>query len=149
MADTLITGTTLIEDKRSERGEVWSCAGIDFFTSAPDQHIIERNLGGDGTVKNSSGGNLIFSVGVHLPNGAKVTSVIIYGEDGADVCAFSRTPNSSARGTAELMATSTLNSETTTITSEIINNEDYRYYLSTETIEFTHEIYGARIKYTY
>ena len=31
MADTLIQGTTIIEDKRSEKGEIWSTSGVGFF----------------------------------------------------------------------------------------------------------------------
>jgi len=148
MADQLITGTTLIEDKRSEKGEVWSATGVDFIAIdiSLDDVNYDNSLWGEAV---AVGSGIVFNCAVHLPNGATITSIKVFGNVGATAETYTLLRNNFAAGTAETLATANIGTEDTTISSAVINNEDFHYFIRTSSLDTTDTIYGAVIKYEF
>lgn len=148
MADTLITGTTIIEDKRSETGKVWSCAGVNFKSqSLASTGLYYVTPGGVDNGKlhiTSQDGENDTCAPVNLPHGAVVTGAIVYGSDTAETWILRRIKLSDQSD--DTLATGTIGTESTTITSEEIDNFTYAYFLTAGTGN-SDEIYGARITY--
>ncbi len=147
MADTLITGTTLIEDKRSAiSGRVWSCAG-QVFRPSTDTVTFLNATGVDLFLENNDAGDRMFHAAVHLPHGAKVTAVIVHGDDATDVWSLRRNPiNEGLAASTSVMATSTMGTEDTSITDDIIDNNTYCYSLLVILAQ-NKEVDGARIRF--
>jgi len=83
---------------------------------------------------------------VMLPNGATITGVCVYGSDATNTWALYRgVKNDSV--TLVNMASANHNTEDTTITSGVIDNSAYRYFIETTTGAGDH-IYSAIIEYT-
>jgi len=151
MADTLIQGTTIIEDKRSEKGEVWSCAGSDFNGSTPDTDDITLSSGDDGSLLASADGITCLK-GVNIPNGATIKEVVVYGDAAASAetyFLYRRSIDSGIGAGATIMATANIGTVDEIINKPIINNEDFCYWLQTTSIDTGDEIWGARIKYEF
>ena len=148
MADQLITGTTLIEDKRNEFGKVWSCLGVNFTSLSPDVDNLVFNVT-NGKVL-ASADNLTLMAPVSLPHGARVSGVIVYG-DAAAAAGITWTLERIQLDdlTVGAMASAAVNTEDTTITNGTIDNTNYGYFISMGEEEFDtgDEIYGARIRY--
>lgn len=101
----------------------------------------------DGIVFDNGGGSL-FVASVTIPDGATVTSVIVYGNDSAETWELRRSDISSA--TSSQMATASFNSADSSITNATVDNSTYAYYLRTPTaLDFEEVIYGARVTFTY
>lgn len=149
MADQLISGTTLIEDKRGERGNVWSTSGISFIPANPAADSVLYDLAGDGSATSQSA-DLEFKCPVELPHGVTVNNVVVYG-DAASAAGITWTLDRvDHTGTETVMASAAVNTEDTTISNEVINNDDFFYFLSSGLNEWdaNDRIFGARIKYT-
>ncbi len=147
MADTLILGTTIIEDKRSEKGEIWSCKGVGFLTDSPDIDNITFNA--DGITALSANAAVTYFREVELPNGVTVTKVIVYGSDTADTWELKRAPIASA-ASAEVLASGVIDTEDTSISFPIINNDTYGYFFRVAGLSATSDqIRGARIIYEF
>ena len=127
MADQLITGTTLIEDKRSGRGEAWSINGAGFIAKNPDVDDVSYNTD-FGSISAASGTD--FLAPVNLPNGVKITSFIITGSDATNTSNLYRVPINVQ--SQVIMATSTINTEDSTITNPVIDNRNFTYFLKAE-----------------
>ena len=144
MADQLITGTTLIEDKRTgvSFGKIWSCSGANFISGEPDTDdiIIES-----GTVFEANVNGIFAQAPVSLPNGAIITGVIVYGSISDETWFLSRIKLSDR--TIVQMATAAFNTEDTSITNPTVDNSLYGYGFHTSGIDATDEIWGARIIY--
>jgi len=141
MADQLLTGTTLIEDKRGEFGKVWSCPGIAF--RAIDGGLNSMDYGN--AYVETTGDWL--AAPVYLPNGAEVIGVVVYGVDTGEEWQLVRKQTSAVNVTT-VMATAAFSTEDTSITSAIIDNSTYSYYLMcTSDLDDSDIIYGARIRY--
>lgn len=146
MADQLLTGTTLIEDKRrTDFGLIWSCTGSDFTTITPD--VDDVNYGNNSITANADG-ITIKGGNVHLPNGSVVTSVTMYGNAGASAETWTLARKTLATGTEADLATAAINTEDTSISNATIDNSNYSYSFSTTTIDTGDSIYGAKIVYT-
>ena len=151
MADTLIRGTTIIEDKRTEKGEVWSCAGNNFKGTSPEvDNIAYINLD-TGKVLGQENDNTLIAP-VSLPNGATITAAIVYGNAAAAsgiTWTLYRVNISSDSGGS--LASASVNTEDTSISDAVIDNNTFAYFISTGTDEFDNndEIHGARIKYEF
>ena len=143
MADQLITGTTLIEDKRHEFGKVWSAIGKQFdFGNSSDTYE------GDWGIlisKNPAAGGMAIC-GVNLPDGSEVKSFIVYGSENDLTCNLKR-HQLSTRSTEDTMASANMNTADETISNERINNHLYSYYIEVEEMAATDEIWGAKIVY--
>ncbi len=140
MADQLITGTTLIEDKRNtEFGKIWSCAGINFSGDA-----TAANYDSNGNVI-ASGGTPRLTAPVSLPHGAVITHVVVY-TTGAFAANW-ELKRVDHTGTSTILASAAANSEDSTITNPTVDNENYQYFIfNTDPSNAT--VHGARIKYT-
>ena len=147
MADQLITGTTLIEDRRSERGEVWSCAGVNFMSQRDDQVDRDGSDSAYGNVQCGTTGGTFFTAQVNIPNGSKIIGVVVYGSESDESYTLHRiTMSDSAIST---MATANMNTEDTTITSDVVDNSNYAYMIRTSTLDPDDKIYRARIRYEF
>ena len=139
MADQLITGTTLIEDRRSGTGIIWSCSGINFTANPANTWTYS---GGDF----ASTDTLFAKAPVTLPNGVIVTAVIVNCSVSDETWTLNRSLRNAA-SSSEALATANMNTEDITISNEIIDNDTYRYWLETSSIDTGDTIFGARIKY--
>ena len=124
MADQLITGTTLIEDKRSEKGEVWSCSGANF------KHYDLSGLAvtlydSNGVFLMPTGTTLV--VNVNLPNGATITGATVYADAAFNVNWELKRVNHA--GVSTIIAAATQGVEDTTIVNPIVNNHDFSYFI--------------------
>ncbi len=143
MADQLLTGTTLIEDKRSEKGTVWSTTGAGWMaTNTNDDDIA---VDSNGTFTNQGAGDIEVVCPTDLPNGAKITSVIVYGDTANPTWTFKR--QLSSAGTSETLATASMNTADTTIGEPTINNSSYGYWIDIANLSQNEVIYGVRIEY--
>jgi hypothetical protein len=122
MADTLITGTTLIEDKRREFGGVWSCTGLHFRATDGGLNSMDN-----GSAYVSSTGDFL-AAAVFLPHGAKITGVVVYGVD-EDAVGWELHRKITNAGSQELMATAAINIEDKSILNETVDNSTYSYFL--------------------
>lgn len=111
-----------------------------FISENPD--VEDVTIRSDGTVANAAAS---FAAPVFLPNGAIVTSVIMYGAAPGEAWSLVRTSFAGANTT---MATAAIGTADSTITAATIDNETYSYSIGTSTFDATELIYGARITYT-
>ncbi len=149
MADTLIQGTTIIEDKRSARGEIWSCPGNNFQALSPDSFDMTYLNASDVAtgVAETTGAGINLVAAVFLPNGVTITGVITYSDVSTESWTLKRINIST--GVAEILATASLNTEDTSITSSTVDNDTYAYLIGIEPMDASDEIWGARIKYEF
>ena len=145
MADTLIQGTTIIEDKRSAKGEVWSCSGSKFQGSNPDVNDVFIAAAQGGTF-GSSANTIDINASVELPNNVKIIGVIVYGSNSTTTWNLQKSPLNAV--TTTTIATAVTNTEDTSISNNIVNNSDSRYNLFVDDLISGAEIWGARIRYT-
>jgi len=123
----------------------WSCTGTDFLSSNPNTDACDLNVNDGDYVAEAD--NLYPLVAVHLPNGAIVTGAVVYGSTSARTWALLRkTTNSS--DAAGSMATTTMNTEDTSISNATIDNGTYAYFIRVSLLDNTERIWGARITYT-
>jgi len=147
MADTLIAGTTIIEDKRSEKGEVWSCGAENFSAGNPDTDRV-YNQGESNITMEEDGINMYCPV--YLPQGVTITAVKVYGNAGAaaeTVYLFRNALDSTGQGI--VCGPTNINTEETTIAEPIVDNMTYRYWIATSTMDTGDSLYGVRIKYEF
>ena len=146
MADTLIRGTTIIEDKRVGSGTIWSIPGVAFTTRQPQTDAVVKDTL-TGFIRADTD-NIELMVSVNLPQGVTVTKVIVYGNAGA-IAGITWTLFRVDRigGTSVTMATAAVGTEDTSIGDAIIDNSGFSYMIAMGVNEFdnTDEIYGARI----
>ena len=146
MADTLIQGTTIIEDKRTGKQQTWSCSGSAFFT--PDSIATDFSNWDDpnfGTLLLDATTPAIKS-DVNLPNGAKITGAVVYGNDAGETWTLYRSLLTA--GTIETVATAAIGTEDIIITNAIVDNLTYSYFFLVKSLDSSDEIYGAKITYT-
>jgi hypothetical protein len=145
MADQLISGTTLIEDKRRAVSEVWSCGGSNFIPQANSTQAVEYGGDNGDGLQNKDGGTINVFAYVTLPNGVEVTGAIVYG-NGVETWTLKRSAIDNS-ASEETMATAAIDTEDITISNETINNSSYRYFLEVTNLADDGYIHGARIKY--
>ena len=127
MADQLITGTTLIEDKRSEAGTAWSIKGVGFINKNPDVDDTAYNTD-YGSVTATAGTD--FLAPVNLPNGVTIKSIKATGTDSTNSLNLYKIPLGTQSQT--IMATGVLNTEYTSITEPVIDNRNFGYFIKVE-----------------
>ncbi|MHA1304769.1 MAG: hypothetical protein ACTSPI_13815 [Candidatus Heimdallarchaeaceae archaeon] len=127
----------------------WSNSGPDWKPRYPvtkDHHYD----GDDGYVRADEDG-VDFVCNVSLPHEATITNIIVYGNAGAaeETWTFRRSEIDQESGDG--IATANINSADTTLVpegSEVVDNENYRYWFVTSTLDTGDMIYGAVITYT-
>jgi hypothetical protein len=152
MADQLITGTTLIEDRRSSVGEIWSCAGCHFDPVNPATDVHMKGLDAGANIYGAgiaSGNDQVWVANVNLPNGVKVTRAIVWVFNGGTVATWSlrRRQLTATTATSEILATADENVEDTSILYDIIDNNTYAYFFHILDVDANVNINGARIVY--
>ena len=145
MADQLITGTTLIEDKRDPAGGVLSIPGCAFIMEIDNKSYTYAGGGivKDGDIYVEDAGQLLAPI--ILPHGAEVTGAVVYGAQAVDLWYLYR--KNLSDGTNTEMASAIVNTEDTSISNEKIDNTLYSYFIITEDLENGDMIHGARITY--
>ena len=96
-------------------------------------------------VKVTTSGTQFFAP-VHLPHGAVVTEVKIYGSDSSETWGLYRVGRDGV--TYSTMASANLNSADTSISYATIDNYNYAYHIIVSALESGEEIDGGYIKYT-
>lgn len=85
---------------------------------------------------------------VNLPNGATVTGVVVYGNAGAQAETWELRRVKLSDASNLQMATAAIGTEDTTISSEVIDNSQYAYFIITSTLDTGDSVYGARVSFT-
>lgn len=91
--------------------------------------------------------NIFMMAPIHLPHGAVVTSIIIYGNDVGKTWYLYRTPLNTP-ASPETLATAAFNAADTTITTGTIDNQNYCYHVGTNDMDTGDIIFGGTIAYT-
>lgn len=150
MADTLIQGTTIIEDKRSDKGEVWSASGTLFTTENPDVNDYSYGTTDGGIIADAD--NLRFFCPVNLPQGVTITKVIVQG-NAAAIAGITWTLRKieKAGSTNATIATAAVGTEDNTITEPVVDNNNFTYFIGCGANEFdiNDKIFGAQITYEF
>ena len=146
MADQLISGTTIIENKRTEKGEVWSCSAQAWQT-ARENDDVEKDDNRNQLVWSATAGSTIAAVDVQLPNGATITSCVVYGSDTGLTWTLYRDLITLA-ASADTLATANVGTEDTTISNAVIDNHNYCYWIVVSGLT-SDSLYGARVKYEF
>ena len=145
MADQLITGTTLIEDKRTGTSNILAVNANNFVTDDFDEASQSWTRSGGALTADVNG--MTFRCPINLPNGAIVTAAICWGTVTDESWTLSRYANDTG-GAGEALASANLDTEDTTISNATINNNDYSYSISTSSLDATDTLHGGRITYT-
>ena len=80
---------------------------------------------------------------VNLPNGAIISTAIVFGADSADTWTLKRIKYDT--GTVQILSSGTFNTQDITISYSTIDNLNYGYFFETGTVD--DNIVGARITY--
>ena len=123
----------------------WSCRGINFHAEYPASSVIQLTANGN-LIVGADGVQLFAHVA--LPHGATITNVIVTGNAAASAESWYLERCLLSGVSPGLMATAAINTADSTITSPVVDNSTYAYYLVTDTMDTSDEIYGAIIEYT-
>ena len=132
------TGAVSLKNKST----LYSLSPSDFTTALPDTDDISRTP----LAIQASANGIIFYASVHLPHGAVVTEVNVYGNAGAQAETYTLQRVDRMGGGAD-MATANIGTEDTSISYATISNL-YSYVISTSSLDTGDIIYGAMIDYT-
>ena len=122
----------------------WSCPGIHFDASNPGSDPVLK--AGDSYIR-ALADSLYFGAQVNLPNGATITGVVVYGNAAAEAETWSLQRITMSDRTVLEMATTYIGNEDVTVTSPVVDNSLYAYFLFTSSLDTNDEIWGARITY--
>lgn len=190
MADTLITGTTIVESSSRSDADV-PIGGIiewdDSVASLPVAFVecngatvsdplspyngvavpnlnteyitinsndwITGNINSDDVSGNfgsraATGSIIILNAPLNLPNGATITACIVNGNPGASAETWTLRRVQLDSVTADTLATANFDTEDTTISNGVIDNENYSYSLGSSSIDAGDTIYSAKITLT-
>ena len=132
------------------RVSYWSCSGANFVASNPDtdQVSIENStFDGESSIE-AEADNIHFQAEVHLPHGAIVTRVIIYGDAAAHAETWELVRLITDGTVDSVMATKNIGTADATISDATIDNQNYTYQLSTTSLDTNDSIQNAYITYT-
>jgi hypothetical protein len=128
--------------------QFWSCNGCNFVPNDPNGNTYSYNAAnGILTVTVAAGGDDSHLAPVSLPHGSVVTGAVVFGNDATNVWVLSRRAHIGG-AVSDLAAATNVNTENTTISNAIIDNNAYSYFFATsfganDTVE------GARITYQF
>ena len=124
----------------------WSCSATAFHALLPDVDDIHYGMNTGDLTADAAINNDTLQAPVNLPNGAVITGVIVYGSDGTNAVSLFRKTLNAAGSTLEMASTS-INTEDTTISNATVDNSTYGYFLEVEHGN-ADVLYGARVTYT-
>jgi len=126
-------------------GKVWAASGTDFIALNSSTEYATYSV----TTGNANTATLFgtaYVCPVHLPNGATITGVVVYGNSTSENWALRKGTHQSA--TISSIATATIETEDTSISGNPVNNSTNYYFLTTDVMDQNDKIEGARITYT-
>ncbi|KKK94284.1 hypothetical protein LCGC14_2684420, partial [marine sediment metagenome] len=123
----------------------WSCSGTDFKDDTPNTDYINYELATGYAVAKTLLGTAMVAP-VHLPHGATITAVIVYGTSAAE--SWNLIKGTHQSGTLVNVASANVETEDTSIAGNPVNNQTNFYFFKTSVINQNEKIEGARIKYT-
>jgi len=132
---------TIIKSKE----ELWSQAGS-CFLNASNASLYSRSLG---TITAGETGAIFFCP-VNLPEGATITSCVVYGNvtDTNETWTLRLVDINGASGTpGGIVSSSKINTMNKSMQWPIVDNKYYAYFLITSALTLNDEIFGARITY--
>jgi len=91
---------------------------------------------------------VVFHAAVHLPHGAVVTGIIVYGDAAATAESYTLYRTNKDDQNGDTLAQANIGTADATISNATIDNSNYTYVLSTSTLDTDDKIYGAVITYT-
>lgn len=124
----------------------WSCTGDHFMSGNPDTDQI--TYGGDSGTVTAQANGINFNASVFLPNGAVVTSVIVYGNAGATAETWELERFTLSSAATATMASANIGTADSSISNATIDNNNYGYHFITTSLDTNDVIYGAKITYT-
>lgn len=146
-SDPLFTGRTEVDTtNKLNIGTVWSCPGINFIRRDDgDLWGYDSNSG-----KFHSNTSSILAVApVFLPHGATITRVIVTGLDANSSNSwFLKRAVISTGAQDATLASGAINTESTSITSAVVDNLTYSYFFSCGDMDSADDIWGASVTYT-
>jgi len=122
-----------------------SIPGIAFDAQNPDIDNIFKNH--TGYIQADADG-IIFVCSVNLPDGATITSVMVYGNANAEVEYWTLQRIELSDATNNIMSSALIGTSDATITNPVVDNSLYAYSFYTTSLDTNDQIYGARITYT-
>ena len=125
-----------------------SIPGTAFFPALPATQAVEKSTTYMGAMNNGSGGTIFAVAPVMLPHNAVVTAVIVYMSVSTRTWNMHVSDLNETSTTSTVMATTTTNSEDTTITAPTIDNINKKYFINIASIGNAEVVAGARITYT-
>lgn len=120
----------------------WAIRGNDFKAETGTQDYA---VSSGGAMNIDSTG--VFYATVHLPHGAVITNVAVYGNDSGESWSLYTANAANGSATASTLITSHSMNSTRTI-SHTVNNQFNGYYFKTSSLDSSDVIRGARITYT-
>jgi hypothetical protein len=141
--DYQVANKKYVDDNISGSGTFYYAVNpSSFIASAPNSDPVALTTG---QISASSSTINIYAP-INLPHGATVTSVIVRGDVSTRTWALTRFANGGSTGNG--LATAVLNTVDTSISLEVIDNENYNYGISVSQLEVGEKVYDATIIYT-
>ncbi len=129
--------------------EIWNCAGINFIPLNTDTDTFRAESGA--RIADAGLGEMFLFANVTLPDRAVISEVKVFGEvqSGTVDWHLFRILLGNIVGEEQTeMAAAALNTSDKTISNNLVDNENYSYYLRADKLEDGDAIVGAWIKYT-
>ena len=123
----------------------YSAPGTDMHIGGSVARSVDRAYTGIITAKED---NVALLCGVHLPQGATVTGVIVTGNEAAGVKQYHMVRTITDGSKTVYMASALINVWDTSINYPTINNGSYLYIIYVPDIDTDEAVYGIVIKYT-
>ena len=139
----LLVGKTETEIIQHERDTVLRIPGLSFMAKNPDTDAVTYDI--DECWVKAEADGIFFLATINLPQGAEIISVVMQGDATLETYDLHRLNPDTFAGT--ILATANIGTQTDTITSGIIDNNTFFYYLATSSLDTNDTIYGAKIIY--
>ena len=132
------------ETETAAQGETayWSASGFDFWTIPTATGLTYNSSTGS---LNFTGTNTVWTQ-VHLPQGATITAAVVFSSESDETWDLQRTTIDGT--TRTIIGTANQNTEDTSISTPIVDNSQFAYYLRTSSMDSTDVLFGARVTYT-
>ncbi len=146
--ESLLRGRTEIERiSKLNVGTVVSISAQSFHHLQPEAQSAIYGVDTESRINNDDAAATFLVTDVQLPHGATVTGVIVYGSDSTNDWTMRRTDLVTGVTQTE-MAGTTVNTEDTSISDGVIDNNNYQYIIFVSGMEQNDLIHGARIIFT-
>ncbi len=133
-----------VDDTGGDGTYYWSCVGANFHPRYND--TSNTDIDRDSASIEAEDTGIFFFAPVMLPDGAKVTKIVVYGNATAEAWKF-RSVQLNTTSMNDIAGTN-IGTEVTLGTPHTINNGSFAYVLWTASLDSGDVIYNARITYT-